>query len=92
MKEGMIDGVSERERNMLAQEDFAFVHQELFYLIKERQVNDIVALTGVITDINPNQLPKIKKVLLKYDEENIIPENKINYAFFCDALGIDPSK
>lgn len=92
MIEKMIDGSSAQERKELGQKNFEMVHEELFLLISKRKTNEVIAMTEVITDINPNQLPAIKSTIIKIDQANKIPAYKTHYAYFCDALGIDPAK
>jgi hypothetical protein len=92
MDNNMIDGSTAQERKELGQKNFEMVHEELFFLISERQTRQVIAMTEIITDINPNQLPAIKSVLIGIDAKNKIPAYKTHYAYYCDALGIDPAK
>jgi len=92
MEENIIDGSTVQERKELGLKDFEMVHEELFLLISKRKTKEVIAMTEVITEINPQQLPAIKSTLLGIDRKNKIPAYKTHYAYFCDALGIDPSK
>lgn len=88
----MIDGASAQERKELGQKNFEIIHEELFFLISKRKTSEVIAMTEVITDINPNQLQAIKSAIIRIDENNKIPAYKTHYAYFCDALGIDPAR